>query len=102
MAIYGTLAAKFGFTDETNRIVQFSPFNPDYVDGDQFKQRVIDFNANVPAAFQSTFLSDNGASCTKILEATFTVTEKTPVFAKTSALMAAAMREEDEPNGNDG
>lgn len=96
---YAILSAEFGFADDTSRVVTFEPYNASSLAVAGFKQRVKNFNSTIPSSFQSTFLSNDGASCTGIISASVTSTEKTVIFAK-SAEYAARAVESGDSNGN--
>lgn len=95
------LSATFEFGDGTARTVTFSPFNPTSQAVTGFKVRVKQFNSGASqyANFRTSFLSDEGVSCTKIREATILTTEKTVLFAKSAEYAARALESGDE-NGD--
>lgn len=87
----------FEFADDTTRKMILSPFREEDIDSDAVKASVINFNATGISAVSSLFLSDDGASCTKISAADITKVSKTSIFAKTPELLMQALRR-GEPN----
>lgn len=87
----------FEFADKTTRKVILSPLRDEDVDSDAVKASVITFNDTGISAISSLFLSDDGASCTKIAGADITRVSKTSVYAKTPELLMQALRRGD-PN----
>lgn len=92
--VNSTYECTFAFDDRDERKVSIGNFpNADAQAIADFKQRVKDFNASDTAAVASYFLSDNGASCTGIVNAAVTLTEKTVIYAKDAAASLAALSE---------
>lgn len=90
---YSALSAEFGFGDKTSRTVTFEPYDPSSSAVTNFKTNVINFNSTIPSAFQTTFLSNDGASCTGIINATIVTTDKTVIFAKSAEYATRAISE---------
>ncbi len=53
------------FADATDRRITFNGIDPEY-DLLDAKAKVLALNANMPAAFKTTFVSANGAECVMI------------------------------------
>ena len=66
----------FGFADETKRDLKIGPFKPTDAAISGLKANVIAFNDSAVATVSSLLLSDDGASCTGILAASYTTLEK--------------------------
>lgn len=94
------LSAEFGFTDGTSKTVSFSPFNPNSNAVTNFKANVMAFNDSVSSGFQSAFLSNDGASATKIIAATVTTTSKEILFAKSAEYAYKVLTEGSDDIGN--
>ncbi len=66
------------FQDSTSRNYTFSGVD-DAVIGD-VKDKVLAINANVPANFRTTFVSNDGAQCVMIAAARIVVTEEEVIY----------------------
>ena len=97
--VYTALSAEFSYADDSTRTVTIEPFLNNSSSVTNFKSKVKTFNSAVPQNFASTFLSNEGASCTGIVSASITTTEKTVIFAKSAEYASKAMESGDD-NGN--
>lgn len=67
------------FADATSRNMKFN--GVDQEASYNVKSKVLAINANMPAAFKTTFVSDNGAECTMISKAQKVVTREEVIYS---------------------
>lgn len=93
-----SLSATFLFADDFTRQVSFAPYTSSSNQVQGFKNRVKEFNSGAGQYnnFKQYFKSDDGASCTKIQDASIITTTKTVLFAKSAEYAYQATSEEGE------
>lgn len=97
---YATLDFTFKFADNTTRRLSLAPFNPSELDGDTIKENIAAFNSGSGlATVANLWLSDDGASCTGIVDAYMDVIQKTNVFTKSAQTVYSQGGNADD-NGN--
>ena len=79
MAATADLKLTFGFTDETTRKLNIGPYATNAAALTGAKANIISFNSNDLNSVKGILLSDDGASCTGIVDAHILMTNETDI-----------------------
>lgn len=79
MAANSDLKLTFGFADETSRNLNIGPYATTAAALSGAKANIINFNTNELDSVKSLILSDDGASCTGIIDAHIITVNETDI-----------------------
>lgn len=71
---------KFNYADNTSRTVEYSPFSLTNLSPTTIKNNIKAFNTSGVSAVEGLYISDNGAFCTGIGNASIAVTNETIIY----------------------